>query len=95
MFLLQFGCSLIDFDVIFPMQSSKLKKSLNFESISKKTKKHIFFTYKFIFIDKKIYFEFEIGFIQIDLNWTFLMKPSEFKIFISIQSYHEKTAENY
>ena len=37
------GCSLIDFDAIFPMQSSQFTKSLIFEIISKKTAKK---TYK-------------------------------------------------
>ena len=31
----------------------------------------------------------------IDLNRIFQMKPSEFKIFISVDIYDEKTAENY
>ena len=44
---------------------------------------------------KKILFLFEIGYILIDLNQIFLMKPSEFKIFISVESCDEKTTENY
>ena len=44
---------------------------------------------------KKNYITFEIGYILIDLNYIFLMKPSEFKIFISVESYDEKIAENY
>ena len=42
-----------------------------------------------IFIVKKIIFEFEIGYILIAL-----MKPSEFKILISVEGYDEKTVEN-
>ena len=29
------------------------------------------------------------------MNWIFLMKPPEFKIPISVESYDEKAAENY
>ena len=32
--------------------------------------------------------------IQIDLSKIFPMEPSEFKNFISVESYDEKTAEN-
>ena len=46
-------------------------------------------------MDKKIFFHSEIGYIHIDLNQIFKMKPSELKISISIESYDEKTAENY
>ena len=42
--LVKTGCSLIDFDVIFPMQSSKFLKPLNFGSIWEKTAK----TYNFV-----------------------------------------------
>ena len=47
-----------------------------------------------IFIVRKIFLE--IGHILIDLilNYMFPMKPSEFRISISIESYDEKTAEN-
>ena len=34
-------------------------------------------------------------YILIVLNYIFPMKLSEFKIFISIESYDEKSAENY
>ena len=34
-------------------------------------------------------------YILIDLNWIFTMEPSEFKISIVVESYDEKTAENY
>ena len=37
-------------------------------------------------------FKYEIGYILIDPNY---MKPSEFKISILVESYNEKTAENY
>ena len=46
-------------------------------------------------MDEKIFFYFEIGYILIDQNYTFPMKPSEFKIYISVESYGDKTAENY
>ena len=48
-----------------------------------------------IFMGKKILFEYKIGLILINLNQTFPMKPSEFKISILVESYDEKTAENY
>ena len=34
------GCSVKDFDVIFPMQLLEFTESLNFESISKKLQKN-------------------------------------------------------
>ena len=42
----------------------------------------------------KYIFEFEIEYILIDLNEMFPMKPSEFKISCSVESYDEKTAGN-
>ena len=33
--------------------------------------------------------------IVIDLSWIFPLEPSELKISISVESYDEKTAENY
>ena len=66
------GFRLIDFDVIFPIQSSEFIKSLNFGSNLKKTAKKnsifLFFSKKLIFIDKEIYSLVEIGHILIDLN---------------------------
>ena len=44
---------------------------------------------------KKYFFEYEIGYILIDLSYVFPMLPSEFKISILVESYDEKTAENY
>ena len=35
------------------------------------------------------------GYILIDLKKIFSLKPLEFKIFILVESYDEKTAENY
>ena len=35
-----------------------------------------------------------MGYILIDLNWIFLIKPSEFLISLSDESYNEKSAEN-
>ena len=43
---------------------------------------------------KKIFSKFEIRYILINLHYIFPIKPSEFKIFISVESYGEKTAEN-
>ena len=81
------GCSLIDFDVFFfPMQSSEFTKSLSFESISKKTSKkepyhfHFSHTNGFLKINKFLFY-FNIGYILIDLNQIFPMKPSEYKNF--------------
>ena len=43
-----------------------------------------------------MFFQFEIGLSLIDLNYTFLMKSSEFKISLSIESYDKKKyAENH
>ena len=47
------------------------------------------------FIDKTIYFKFEIGYVLIDLHQIFSMKPSELKIFISVENFDDKTAEYY
>ena len=43
-----------------------------------------------IFIDKKTFFIFEIGLTLLDLNQIFLMKPSEFKNSVFIDSYDNK-----
>ena len=49
-----------------------------------------------IFIDRKLFIlGFEIKYILIDLNKIFTMRPSEFKISVSVESIDEKTAENY
>ena len=37
-------------------------------------------------------FTFKIGYVLIDLNYIFPMRPSEFKISIPVESYDEKTA---
>ena len=63
--------------------------------LNKNPYKFLFITSKLIFMDKKLIFQFVIGYILIGLNQTFPMKPSEFKIFISVESYDEKTSENY
>ena len=61
------------------------------EVIKKTTKKNLqFFIFHLVYMDKKIFFKFEIGYILI-----FQMKPSEFKVSILTESYDEKTAENY
>ena len=92
---------MIDFDVIFPMQSSEVTKSLNFESISRKKTayenlKFIFnFSPDLIFTSRKTFSEFVMGYIPMDLSQIFPMKPSEFKIPISVESYYDKTAKNY
>ena len=69
---------------------------LNFGSNLRKNGKQIrFFSIFHIKIDfyKKTYFsKFEMGYILMYLNKFFKMKTSEFKIFISVESY-EKTAE--
>ena len=46
-------------------------------------------------MDAKIYFESEIGYIPIDLNKFFQMKPLAIKISLSIKCYDEKTAGRY
>ena len=48
-----------------------------------------------IFIDENIFFCFEIAYILINLNQILTIKPSEIKISILVESYIEKTAENY
>ena len=53
-------------------------------------KKNPFFTWKLISIDKKIISESEIRNILIGMKQIFPMKPSEFKIFISVESYDKK-----
>ena len=60
-----------------------LQKSMNFRSISKKKlqKCYNFSSKNWFLCVEKICFEFEIGYILIDLNWIFQMKPSEFRIF--------------
>ena len=64
---------MIDFDVIFPIQSSEFIKSLNFGSVLKKLqKKHTllsFFIQKLIFIAMKhLFLISEIGYDLIDLT---------------------------
>ena len=44
---------------------------------------------------KQIIFKLEIRYILIDLNYISKMKPSEFKFSISVESYGDKTTENY
>ena len=67
--LLKTSFSLIDFDMIYPIQSSKslLNLGSNLKKITTKKTPH-FFTQKLIFIDKKIFFQFEIGYILLDLK---------------------------
>ena len=45
-------------------------------------------------MDIKIFLKFWIGLIQIELNQIFPMKPSEFEISLSVESYAKKTDEN-
>ena len=45
-------------------------------------------------MDKKTFLEFEIGYIMINLNWFFPIKPSEIKISFSVESYDENTTKN-
>ena len=42
-----------------------------------------------------MFFKLEIVYILIDSNKIFPMKPSEFRISISVVRYNGKTAENY
>ena len=35
------------------------------------------------------------GYILMDMNYIFPMKPSEFKILIFVEGYDERSAENY
>ena len=59
------------------------------KTLYKKLKIFVFHL-KIVFIEKKIYFfNFEIAYILIDLNYIFMMKPSEFKTFILVESYVE------
>ena len=44
---------------------------------------------------EKYIFIYEIEYILTDLNWIFTMKPTKFKISISVESYDEKTTDNY
>ena len=46
-------------------------------------------------MDEKIFFKVKIGYILLDLNWIFLIKPSEFKIYILVKIYYENIAEKY
>ena len=43
---------------------------------------------------EKIYFSSKIWVVLIDLKHVFAMKPSEFDIFLSVDSYDKETAEN-
>ena len=45
-------------------------------------------------MDEKILFVDKMRCIRIDLSKIFPMEPSEFKNFISVESYDEKTTEN-
>ena len=52
------------------------------------------FTNFHIYLFDKLFFEFDIGYILIELNQIFPMKPSELKISLSVESYDEKPDEN-
>ena len=43
----------------------------------------------------KVFWKIEIEYILVDLKEIFPVKPSEFKVLISVERYDEKTAENY
>ena len=45
-------------------------------------------------MDEKYFLKFEIDYNLIDLNYIFPIKPSDFRISISVDSYDEKTVEN-
>ena len=49
---------------------------------------------KSIFMEDKLFFQSNIWLILIDLTKFFLMKPSEFEISFSVESYNKKIAEN-
>ena len=85
---------------MFRIEEKKFPEKKNwFPTSPEKDKKKIVYIKKkdneiFLYI-KKYIFKFEIRYILIDLDFIFPMKPSEFKIYISVESYHENTAENY
>ena len=56
---------------------------------------YIFFTWKLIVIDKKIFYKFEICSILIDLNQIFPMNLSEIEISLLVESYDKKNDENW
>ena len=67
---------------------------IDFDEIFLKLKMFIFHL-KIVFIDKENIWKSEIRYILIEMNQIFPMKPSESKISISVESYDEKTVENY
>ena len=86
-----------DLNVIFLKRSLKFTKSQkNFGSNLKKTaNKTKFFKLLHLKIDfRKIFSKFEIGMVLIDLNQNFPMKPSEFEISLSVESYEKKPDKN-
>ena len=46
------------------------------------------------FIDKKYFFKFQVGYILIDLNLIFPIKPSNFENSILIEIFDEKNDKN-
>ena len=48
----------------------------------------------YFFGDLFLFFLYEKEYMLIELNKILLLKPSEFKISISVESYDEKTTEN-
>ena len=46
-------------------------------------------------MDKNIFFKFKIRFVLLEQTRFLSMRESEFQISISVESYDEKTAENY
>ena len=56
---MKIGYSLIDFDVVFPIQTSEFIESLNFGCNLKKKLKIFHFPPKIHFIDKKYFFNWK------------------------------------
>ena len=82
--------SAIDFDIIFPMQSSEFTKLLNSGKKLKKAAKKVLFFSNFHLkycIDKKYIFNKNIVLSLIDLKQALPMKPSKFEIPLSVKSY--------
>ena len=92
--LINTGCSLIDFDKIFPMVSSELKNItdlwINFFKTVKNNKKNHFSVKILICRVEKIFFKFEIMYILTDMNLIFPIKPSKLEISISVESFDKK-----
>ena len=73
------------------MQNSKS----NWKKAARKNLKNFVFNLKIYFYRKEKKISFEIGYILIDLNWIFPMKPLEITVSILLESYDEKTTGKY